>query len=176
VPVAVPTFYAGQEPTAAQLQQLSDAITGDETIKVKAADQTVSNATSGATLVNDDTLYAAVAASTTYAVKAIIFYAAGTTPDMKITFTWPSGATMPWGLTGYTTALAYQAVAFSAPASGTTFSVGGNGTSNDLLLIIEGTLTVSTTAGTLQFQFAQNTADATTTTVRAGSRLHLTVV
>jgi len=175
VPVTVPSFFAGQDPTAAQFQQLSDAITAAVVTKVKASDQSVSNATTGATLVNDTDLYAAVAASTTYAVEAVILYAAGTTPDMKVTFTWPAGATMPWGLLGYTTALAFQAVAFSAPASGTTFSVGGNTVSNDLILYLSGTLTVGTTAGTLQFQFAQNTADAALTTVRAGSWLRLSV-
>lgn len=174
--VTVPTFYAGQVPTATQLQQLSDAITGRETIKIKSGDQVVTSATTGATLVNDTDLSVAVAASTTYAVEAVIIYAAGTTPDMKVAFTWPTGATMPWGLIGNTTAAAFQAVAFSAPASATTFSVGGTGVSNDLLLYLYGTLTVGTVAGTLQFQFAQNTADASATTVRAGSRLTLTVV
>lgn len=154
-------------------------VTADElaarqtTIAIKTVDESLASNT---TLQNDDELFVTVAANTTYKVEAVLIYSGATTGDMKVAFTWPTSATMPWGLLGYTTALAFQAVAFSAPSSGTPFSVGCNGAGNDLVLYLSGTLTVGSTAGTLQIQWAQAASDATATIVRAGSWLSLTPV
>jgi hypothetical protein len=164
-----PTFLAGERVKASKLQLLSDAV---PRIILKTADQARTNSTA---LTNDTELLAAVAASTRYKWRVEIIYGASTTGDLKIAFTWPAGATCPWGYIGYDTALAMRAVSFHAPASGDPFSLGGNGVGNDLVAILTGTLTVGVTAGNLRFQIAQNALDAVNaTTVRAGSSLTIT--
>jgi hypothetical protein len=163
-----PSWLAGQRVKASQLQLLSDAV---PRIIRKTADQSKANTT----LVNDAELLAAVEANTAYDVLVKLIYAAGTTGDLKVGFTWPSLATFPWGLIGNTSAMVFQAVSFSLPASGTTFALGGNTTANDLFVFIGGTLTVGANAGNLRLQFAQNASDAgNNTTIKAGSSMTIT--
>ena len=50
---------------------------------------------------------------------------------------------------------------------------GSNGAGNSRTLVAEGTVLTSTTAGTLQFKWAQGTSNGTATIVHAGSALVL---
>jgi hypothetical protein len=136
----------------------------------KAADQSV---TSSTTLANDNALFVSVAANCTYTLQLDLFYegAAAGTGDLKWNFTSPSGTT---GLTGtpayFGTDTNIHGAAFVA--LGSTFTtLGTNGAGVIKYALTTGTLVTSSTAGTLQFQWAQNSSSGTATKVRAGSNL-----
>ena len=144
-------------------------LTSGATVKSvrKSSDQTV---TSSTTLVNDSQLKFAVAANETYIFQAWLYtYAADGTPDIKVTFTGPSGSTVLWSS---------SQVIFNAGGSTTLTVVSAGGTAADLFvdsnlraIQLYGTILNSSTAGDLQFQFAQNTSSANGTSVKAGSSI-----
>lgn len=142
----------------------------------KSADQTKTNSS---TLSNDSALVLPVEANAEYDVEAKIFYEAPTANDFKFAFTWPSGASFPWGVlmqvnTSTGTSGSLAPFVFGNPTSGDFFVAGGGGAGNQLLLLIKGSLIMGGTAGNLQFQFAQSSAAAGTTAVcKAGSTLRL---
>jgi hypothetical protein len=159
---AMPTLAGGQEPLAAQWQTLLPITV------VKSLDETVNNS---ATLQNDDALVIAVNSTAKYEVTGLVAYNSGTTPDIKFAFTAPASATFLWccdaldtGASGVTGTVSRQKLAI-------TDSLGVGGTGNDLIAKISGILVVAGTAGNLQLQWAQNTANASNTIVRAGSYL-----
>jgi hypothetical protein len=133
----------------------------------KSSDQTV---TSSTTLVNDSQLKFAVAANETYIFQAWLYtYAADGTPDIKVTFTGPSGSTVLWSS---------SQVIFNAAAATTLTSVNPGGTSADLFvdannraIQLYGTILNGATAGDVQLQWAQNTSSANGTSVKAGSSI-----
>lgn len=133
----------------------------------KSSDQTV---TSSTTLVNDSQLKFAVAANETYIFQAWLYtYAADGTPDIKVTFTGPSGSTVLWSS---------SQVIFNAAAATTLTSVNTGGTSADLFvdannraIQLYGTILNGATAGDVQLQWAQNTSSANGTSVKAGSSI-----
>jgi hypothetical protein len=110
-----------------------------------------------------------------YAFRAVLFYDASTSADIKFAFTIPTGATMLWGLIGAGGGVATfgDPTWSTATASGTALAVGGNGVGTTLIAMLEGELTQSTNAGNLQLQAAQSSSDATATTVAARSRLQV---
>lgn len=135
---------------------------------VKTADETVNNSN---TLQNDDHLFFPIEASEIWFFKLALFVTGlSTTADLKINWSLPSGATIMWlaeasGL-GVSTAASPQAVISTAnSALGT-----ANNTSLQQLV---GLITNSTTAGTAQFQWAQNTATAEDTKLLKGSQLRI---
>jgi hypothetical protein len=138
----------------------------------KTANETV---TSSATLQNDDHLALAVSASATYVVNLFLIIDGSLAGDFKMGFTGPAGATMDWVIaaqgTGATTTNGNQSFAYQSLA--TSDNAGTIGAGSKLIIRPQGTLVVSTTAGTLQLQWAQNTSDATATTLYAGSWLRL---
>jgi hypothetical protein len=144
-------------------------LTAGATVKSvrKSSDQTV---TSSTTLVNDSQLKFAVAANETYIFQAWLYtYAADGTPDIKVTFTGPSGSTVLWSS---------SQVIFNAGGSTTLTVVSTGGTAADLFvdsnfraIQLYGTILNGGTAGDLQFQFAQNTSSANGTSVKAGSSI-----
>jgi hypothetical protein len=133
----------------------------------KSADQSV---TSSTTLVNDTHLKFAVAANETYIFQLWLFtYAADGTPDIKVTCAGPAGSTVLWSS---------SQVIFNAAAATTLTSVNTSGVSADLFvdannraIQLYGTIANGATAGDLQFQWAQNTSSANSTTVKAGSSI-----
>lgn len=132
-------------------------------VQRKTADETVNNTT---TLQNDDHLLWTVAASGTYLLELHIGYNTGTTPDAKIAWTYPSGLTMKiTGIVGYeaTSTLLSQATYTESSV----IPLGGG--SGDNHFSLWGLVFVSSTAGTLQLQWAQNTANASDTIFRNGS-------
>jgi hypothetical protein len=128
----------------------------------KTADESLSSST---TLQDDDALAWTVRASGIYRLDLWLLYISGTTPDLKIGWSYPAGCTMKWGWLGNDTSLSVINAAgydqTSTPALG--------GSSLDLWARIHAVVTVSATAGTLTLKWAQNTSDGGTTTVRAGS-------
>jgi hypothetical protein len=163
--------------TASQVLAVNSGATAPEwqtlatipTIKTvrKSADQSV---TSSTTLVNDTHLKFAVAANETYIFQLWLFtYAADGTPDIKVTCAGPAGSTVLWSS---------SQVIFNAAAATTLTSVNTSGVSADLFIDannraiqLYGTIANGGTAGDLQFQWAQNTSSANSTTTKAGSSI-----
>lgn len=156
-----PAITAGQRITASLLTSMLPVFA------LKTADQSV---TSSTVLVNDTDLFVPVVASATYAIDCYIRIngAATGTGDIKIAWTIPTSATMSYTSYGTTTsspAVQYEATANTAT---TTRAVGTNG-ATDMGMAIKAFIVVSTTAGNVQFQWAQNTSVGTATIVRANS-------
>lgn len=121
---------------------------------------------------DDDLLIAGLEANAVYAFKLDLGYNGGTlgSSDIKLGWMVPSGATMAYVLYGNTTPGGVATNGFwetetSNPALGT------NGTGTPIGAILEGTIAMSSTPGTLQLQWAQQTSSATATTVLKGSVL-----
>ena len=136
------------------------------TWSLKTSDETVNNS---ATLQNDDALFGAVAASATYLLRCHIVQNSGATPGFKLSVSLPSGATWYPGKFICGSAVANQqfGVMSTAAISGIT------GAAANSVVDFEAAIVISTTAGSAQLQWAQNTANGSDTIVRAGSWLHL---
>lgn len=129
---------------------------------------------SSTVLQNDNTLLTALPTAGTFGFRCALLYDTSTTADFKIAFTWPAGATAEWGMIGVATTGAAgvgDGTFLGTNVSGTAIAVGGAGVGNVQLAIVEGDITMGGTAGNLQLQFAQNTSDATNSTMRARSRM-----
>lgn len=124
-------------------------------------------------LVNDPLLFGALDTGATYQWDATIFYDSSTTADIKFAFTTPTFSAMRWYVSGLaTTATTNEGDVRIATANASAGSqqVGGIGVGTVVAARIEGFI-VTTAAGTLQLQFAQQALDATNTTIRNGSYL-----
>lgn len=130
----------------------------------KVADQTVTNSS---TLTNDTELKFTAVASATYYVRAVLVVTSlGTTSDFKAAWSLPSGASGSHWATAQTYA-ASGSSSTAVTAAGSAVSVGSiNGT---YPIELEGNLTISTTAGDVVLQWAQNTQTEEDTKVLAGS-------
>lgn len=139
----------------------------------KTANQSVTNST---TTVNDNDLYINVDPSEVWGFDVTLLYSGTTGGDIRYGFTFPTGATCPWGRIGPNTSLTTEAIGFdSTVASGTIFGGGGNGASNVIVARLHGTITNGANAGTLQVIFAQATAVAAeSATLRIGSHIRAT--
>lgn len=139
----------------------------------KAANESV---TSSTTLQNDDHFAFSVAANASYALEGYVIYDGNTTPagDLKAAFTVPAGATLWWtnfgtnvsNLTQYNAATQNGTASRALPTNG--------GTTGTISFAPRGYLNTAGTAGTFQFQWAQNVSNATATTVFGGSWMKLT--
>jgi len=141
--------------------------------KYKAADESV---TSSTTLQNDDDIALSVAASATYRLAAYFIYEGGTlgSSDMKIGWTFPSGLTMAYGHIGMTTAGAVNEASVATSSDQTNSpAFGSDGAGQNRAAYLFGMVFVSTTAGTLQLQWAQNTSSGTATKMKKGSWVEL---
>jgi len=169
-PVLPTSLPAGHVPTATEYQSILDYVTAiTPTIRVKSTDQSV---TSSTTLVNDNDLFFTPAVSTVWVVQLNLIYEASTTGDAKWGFTFPTGAFFSWGHTVINTSLGADATSvfsYLRAASGNAFSAGGDGAGNRLHAVLGGTLTMGSTSGNLQFQFAQQTSDGTATKINQDS-------
>lgn len=135
------------------------------TFVYKTVDETVNGSD---VLQDDDDLVLAVEATGLYRLELRAVQNSGATPAFKCAFTLPSGAT--W-LTGSfdcgSSAANEQFGLMSTTLSGVT------GAGANSAVIIHSLILVGSTAGTIQWQWAQNTANASNTIVRAGSSLLL---
>lgn len=174
-------FYALQKLRASDLNKIVPQYA------LKDADESVSTATTGATLHNDLKLFVNLTANATYAIDLALIYieAAGTGIDLKAAWTFPTGCTLNLGGVGPHSAwvagaggaleaewAAWQNVTAS-PSSTITY-----GTTNvaPFTLRANGIIQVGSTGGVLQFQWAQNAGSASNLTVKAGSSLKATYV
>lgn len=171
-----PAVAAGQRITASLLSSMLPDVV------VKVADEGPLASTT--TLQNDDELFLSTEASAKYDLDVQIFAITANTDiagDIKLGFTFPAGATLHFtGAGPHNSDLTSGSssngngewVARMSATSGTTnIPYGMSGIA--IGVRISGTLITSTTAGTLQLQWAQNTSDPDGLTVLAGSRMTL---
>jgi hypothetical protein len=127
-------------------------------------------------LVNDADFVVALPTAGTFGWRQVSFYDCSVTADFKCTYTFPAGVSLRWGGNGLANNAAANPGDVFVPtvnASATTQAWGGNGAGSVMMLIIEGEVTMGGTAGNMQFQYAQNTLDATNLIHRARSRLQV---
>lgn len=125
---------------------------------------------STATVADDPDLIVPVRATIAYAVRVVGSVSAGsTTPDFKYAFAGPSGATMTnWQSDSlWDSGRTYEV----RSAIGTTASIGCDTTQRPFTAT--GILVVGATAGNFSLQWAQNTSNATATTLYAGTGMWL---
>lgn len=118
-------------------------------------------------LVDDPDLRLTVAANTTYDLNLQVTYSTGATPDIKFAWSLPAGTTMPANMAHF-----YNGSWVAGPVNDTSTLV-CEGFATDLPMRWSGLLIVGGTPGVLQLRFAQNTANATNTLLRAGSYMRL---
>jgi hypothetical protein len=128
----------------------------------------------------DTGLALTVVANAVYAFRAWIRYNSGSTPDMKMQPSTPSGTTGYWSFVGHArdaapaldTSIGTTCV---VEAIGTSKTVAGDATGTLLLAAVaEGYFITSSTAGTFKLRAAQRTATASDTIIRAGSYMTVT--
>lgn len=122
------------------------------------------------TLANVTGLKVTLAANTVYKVDISIMYNSGATPNLKFQVNPPSGATgVVWA--HYYAFGAYQSFnSFIDSLTAVRVDGLGLGYANAGHILLQG-LCITTNAGDLQIQAAQNTANASNTTVMAGSSI-----
>jgi hypothetical protein len=131
---------------------------------IKSVDQTVNNSS---TLVNDDELTVALSANKRYMIWMNVFFVSSNTPDFKCSLTLPSGTTQKVisnDLHGFSTSEGFT-------DDPTTTTVQSLTITAEFSLIFQGYVLTSGTAGNLTLQWAQASADASDTDVKAGSSL-----
>ena len=130
--------------------------------------------TSSTALQNDDDFAFTVAASASYVLDAYLMIngAPTGTGDFKLDFTVPTSATMKYTSFGVTTSSAIQ-YEDTVNANSTARPVGTNG-ATDMGVALRAFVITSSTAGTVQMRWAQNTSSGTATIVRANSWMRLT--
>lgn len=140
-------------------------ITAVESVTVvKTADETVNNS---AVYQNDDHLFKAVLANTTYKCNLDIQFSSTAVANFKIDFTIPAGATIY--VPSFHATIAYNVAGPNCAVTG----VSGVGAGVPLPFRAWFTLVVGATAGTLQLRWAQNTAQVSNTVVYLGSSLQV---
>lgn len=141
---------------------------GSQRTPYKAADATGRTTT---TLAVDTDLLATVEANATYTVEGHFEFTGAAGGDIKFDWVIPSGAALTWALLGTGTAnfTDYDASVITAT---TARGARGNGATVQSANP-RGTLTVSSTSGTIQVRWAQNTTNATATVLKAGSWIRL---
>lgn len=161
---AISQIPAGARLTASELQGVAPLAA------YKGADETV---TSSAVLQNDDALFVTVAANATYKFQLWLNYEGGTqgSSDLKIGWSLPSGATIKGSATYINASGGSVVEVYFTNAS--TLAAGTNGAASIRGFFAKGTLAVSSTGGTMQLQWAQNTSSGTGTIVHSGSELSL---
>lgn len=161
---AAAALLAGSRLLAAEMQGVAP------TAAYKGAAESVTNST---TLQNDDALYLSLPADSTWVWVCWLIGqgAANGSGDLKVTWTWPTGATGSWSALGYGVSGATPNLDAARNSSGAAaVPLGLNGTTLASAILL-GSLVVGATAGTLQMEWAQNTGNATASQIMAGSWL-----
>lgn len=136
----------------------------------KTADEVVNNSS---TLQNDDDLLHALLADEVWRFDGMLFFDGGTTPDIKVAFTVPAGATIRWTIYAQSDSGGTVYAGALVVVSGTASDTGAAGIGTFRILNIRGMVACGATPGNLQLQWAQNTTNASNTTLFANSSLVL---
>src|SRR6185503_9680728 len=113
----------------------------------KTADETVNNS---AVLQDDNHLFVTGAAGQAYKVEAHLLYNSGATPDARVGWVIPAGASMVIGIVGYS--LTSTLVSTGNFTELTVLQLGGDGT--DLHYSIYGIITFGASGGTVKIEGA----------------------
>jgi len=133
----------------------------------KTANETVNNSS---TLQDDDALLFPVGTSEEWAFEIVIYFTSNNTADFKAAITVPNNTTLEWAYTyRFSGGAAVRATVVST--SGSALGVDGVGDGSYMMLVIKGYVKTTDTAGNVTLQWAQDTADASDTVVKAGSHL-----
>lgn len=157
---------AGQKIRAATVSALFSEIRAIEAYKT--SDQSVSSGTTGTTIVDVTELAVALAANSKYRIDLWLIWNSPAAADIKLQWSVPSGCTGHWTHTAQNLAATLGTVYQGALAIGTQGQ--WEGQAADTFTRVSATVT-TTNAGTLQFQYAQNTANASNTTIKANSHM-----
>jgi hypothetical protein len=162
--LAVPTWIVGQVLTASDVNTWFVPIAA-----VTTSDQTI---TSQPTLVNDNTLSVAVAANSTYSVRAHLIFDGPATNGVLLTFTGPSGSSADLDVSATNADPQPSVGTFggtppSCPLVGTA-GVGSNNNGD-----VTGTFVTGANAGNFTLQWCQNASSGTATRRRAKSFVEL---
>lgn len=160
-------FTAGSKDTAAAL---NTAFNWDR-YAYTPTDQTVNNTV---TLVNSTNLVLSLAASASYIFDTLIMIDTNATADFQYNFALPSGAFIRqsfWASNNADTTTNAGIYHFAADLAASI--IGGVATGTYMSGRPTGIIITGVTAGNCQFQFAQNTANASNTVLKGGSWLHL---
>lgn len=128
---------------------------GSELFAGKGGDETITN---NGTLQNDDDLVLAMEASTTYSVEGFLYVKANVNnADINIGFTVPTGSAMKMTYVAYDGANNIKGGGFVTTSGTASGAIDVNtSTTTDIAIWFRGIVRVSTTAGNLQLQWAQN--------------------
>lgn len=141
---------------------------------VKTADQTVVNSS---TLQNDNHLTVTVEANTNYILEAVLLLQVQSVGSFQAQFSAPSGATLGAQEIRNTSGGSVFSSGNYISQLGSIFESGAvTYTAGTSYFRVEGTLFVSSTAGTFNLQWAQSVSNATGTILKKGSYLKLTKV
>lgn len=159
----IPVWSVGQVLSAADVNSWFVPV-----VTVKNADTSRNNTTSPT---NDPDLKLPLKAGCTYAISGVIFYSgpsAGSS-DIKFTFNPPPGNNGQY-FVGHQNLSSQFAGAFQNSWLDVV-TANTNGVTTIMCLAIQGINTIGSSDGNLQFQWAQNTSNATNTIVKAQSYL-----
>lgn len=140
---------------------LNDAV-GE--LRAKELDQSVNNST---TLILDDALVWDLVAGAVYSVTANVMYVCLAAADIKFVWFTPANASMLWHGTGINAGSVHANFANSGALAAQAF--GGSDGSTARVARLTGTVITTDTAGEMGLAFAQNTANASDSTVLGGS-------
>lgn len=166
------TFAAGAKVRAAELNDASPLIS------YLAAGHSV---TSSTTLVQS-AVAVTLEANAKYALDGYLAYEAGATGDFKTALTVPSGATGHWGLHGVATGSTASGgtegdlIALRLDAFGTAnplTAAGSTSFSGRMVALLRGYIATAGSGGAVTLYFAQNTSNATATTLSSGTWIRL---
>lgn len=156
-----PTWIPGQVLLAADVNSWFVPL-----VARKPSDQTT---ISNTTLLSDSALLIPLAANATYWVETSVVFASASGTDYKFQWTVPAGATL-LGAINYRNLTPADTV-HGIFAAATVLSAAGSGSGTQLSFSAFGTLDTSSTTGNLQYQWAQSTSGAITTTTYARSAI-----
>lgn len=148
----------------------SGGTTKETLSKVKTSRESV---TSSSTLQDDNDFTFSVKANTTYAINGKLFVSASSAGGIQWVFAVPSGASGRLNIDSGASAFDGFDIDITSGQSSSTNIVMTNTSQSGKL---SGFVTTSSTAGTLTFQWAQHTSNATATFIERGSTMILTEV
>lgn len=140
------------------------------TVVTKTADETIS---SDSTLSNDSTLLFTVAANTKYRFRSHVMFRTGATPDFKWQVTSPASPTLDRvhriSAAALGTPVTQRVLSFTNLGVVSELGTAAAGADDGGFVQLEGVLHNGANSGSVAFQWAQDTSDASNTTVLAGS-------